>query len=242
MNNSLKIIWRKETKNILGNKRVLSIYVIFVICIPLFSLHTIRNIIDQTPRELKGEVIKYMSSFFTIYYSLPLLLFISYSAFSEVFYQEKHQGSLPTLLSAPITLTEVLVGKSLAIATFAYPLTLIDIFVFLLFLEITYVQWSFSLIDSWSILHMFTSLPLLAFGVVLLIGSFILLFRKTSIVNLIAFGIIMALMYLGGNIMKLVEDTRSLYSYLLIISIIICLLGYAIARSIHIEYVVRWSG
>lgn len=238
MKNLLKAIWKKEIKSILGNKRVVGIYAALVIGVPLLSLYSLSNAMSQAPEPFREETLKIFSNFFLLFYSIPLILFLAHSTFSEVFYQEKYSGALPTLLASPVTLRDITIGKALAIFTLAYPLTLLGASVFLLSVQLLYPEWCYSFLETYTILHLFTSLPLLGFGVVFPIGTLILICKNVMGINLISFMVIMILMFSGKNIQEAVKSTQSLYFYVLTIAFITLLSGYVINRRTHMERVI----
>ncbi|MCD6580091.1 hypothetical protein J7L48_11520 [bacterium] len=120
---------------------------------------------------------------------------------SDVFYYDKITRLLETLLTTPISLFDVLIGKSLAIALVSYILVILDQIIIITAFNLLYSNHIIVLPSSQSLIMLLTSIPIFGFSIVLIMGLISFASNKyrifSFILPLIIFGF---LFYSSANI------------------------------------------
>jgi ABC-type Na+ efflux pump permease subunit len=113
-----------------------------------------------------GILINYSVSHFT----LSWFLLFSFILFPDVFYKDKLQKILDTLFATPVSISDVLMGKSLAISVICLIIVWLEQIVIILGVNLIYKTHNILIPDLQAILISLLITPVLGFAVVLLIG------------------------------------------------------------------------
>lgn len=119
--NELCTIARKEFFQAITNKGVLISAFIFAIWFPVFTtLGILAGISGDPGTALAGHLASL---------SVVLAIFMGYLFSSDAFFREKKDGTILTLLCAPVSLRQIWEGKVLGVATAAYGMTLLSVLI-----------------------------------------------------------------------------------------------------------------
>ncbi|MCD6276158.1 MAG: ABC transporter permease subunit [Thermoplasmata archaeon] len=240
MNEQIKILLKKELSTLLRNKRIILITMIVLLSVSVVvPTYVFREMVKSTPSDIQSRLIEFSINFYLLVFMIPISLFVAYSAFTDIFYREKLSKTITTLLSAPVTLQEVLLAKALAIIAVAYPFLIISSIIFPIILKVTFPMFSFSMIKIYTILHLVLVLPLFLFGTVLLLGTLTFISKSARLINLIFFFIVMGLMFSVGRLQRFAtQNMTSIAWYIAICAVIVTSLGIGIWKHAHPEEVI----
>lgn len=158
-------ILKKEIKSIVKNK--LS-YLLFYFILPLIILIPMFNsVLKNGNIYTTGKV---LLSFSVSNFSFSFFLLFSFVLLNDVFYYDKITKLLETLLTTPVTLFQVLVEKSLAIALISYLIVFIDQIIMIFVFNILYSNHILVLPSVQSLIILLTAIPIFGFSIILIMG------------------------------------------------------------------------
>ena len=224
------IVGRKEMQEMLKTKSTL----IFALFLALFfSIIPAIGIskADDPAVSLNNSV---------FYLSLTLGVFICYMFTGQVFFREKQEKIIETLLCAPVSLRTLWLGKVLGVALPSYSFSILSAISIILISNIFSGSLLFPSVAV--ILHLLIVVPLFIASVVGLMGfvQFLLGMRENRIIGLLIFVVIFGALYGGvGGIMRSDFVVSWLHvGTLLIVSVLLVALTAYLARYLSKEKVV----
>jgi len=226
---TLLLIATKDIAELLKEQRMLLMFIVTAFILLSLPYDMVENIGRSHPFLLVQAL-----DMFMIYFSLMGILFISYAAVYRVFYREKNSGTLSALMAAPVTIRQIWLGKSLAVAVTAYlfSLLLAAAFVFL----VNHTTGLSVYPSPGAVLLLLFVNPLLAFLLVALLGILYLLI-KDEMKARIGFFI---LIFGGFYLLKAVRlpQAGQVAPYLLLLLFVLFLANVILLRLLSNERVV----
>ncbi|NPA90849.1 MAG: hypothetical protein GXO55_05305 [Chloroflexi bacterium] len=189
---SLRVIAKKEI--IYASRRPVYwvssvLLVIFVIWLSVSAATGAIQNIAQTSSDLADYLARIYPQMFFLLQPFSLFLLMSLYLFSEIFIMEKAQGRLEMLMTAPITVKNIWLGKSVSLLVLVYP--------FVLLTEVLYaVVWVYTAkglvptpfaVTAPTLLIGVLLGPMLAFAIISLLGLISFVAEQVSTVQLSAF-------------------------------------------------------
>jgi len=211
------IIMRKESKTVFRKKGYF-ISVLLFLCVDTFIIMRLYETLILKPA--------FLNLFLNIYFGRHLVfltLFLGWTLTPQMFFREKAEKTIESLLATPLTPKIVWIGKSLLVSLVAYFSAVCIIFISILILGLAY---SFEFINHTltvnSILLNFTITPLLCFTLFCLIGGIQFLTNDVRISSFVLFGIAFLYSFLALNKFSNVEvGYIELTSYVVLIIILV---------------------
>ncbi len=122
----LKVVYLKQLRDLIKGRRLL----FAILFASLFMIYfPYRLFIKMGHNEIIMETV---IDFYFIFYSIMVVLLLTFSANYNLFLQEKVAKTIHSLLSTPLDIKTIWLGKTLAIFTIGYSLSFILSFIFLL--------------------------------------------------------------------------------------------------------------
>ena len=121
----LKAIYIKELRTLFKEKRIL----FFMLLASIVMIYIPYQIFTKI--SFDEMIMARAIDFYFIFYSIIIVLFLAYAANHNLFLQEKITKTIHSLLSTPLNIKTIWLGKTLAIFTVGYILSLITSFIFL---------------------------------------------------------------------------------------------------------------
>jgi len=188
------IVARKEFKELLSERNTLLIALamtLFFSLIYSFGANRAESTLGPT-----GGVMLFLSS--------AIGVFLAYMLTGRIFFREKIDRVIETLLCSPVSIREMWTGKAVSVTALAWGLTLLGTGVMLV---ITGILSGTIPCISLLIFHIFVAVPMLIFAFVGLLGfaQFFLGMRENRIVNMVIFIPVFGTLYgvgygIGGSI------------------------------------------
>jgi len=223
------LITEKDIRELLKEQRMLMMFAITAFILLSLPYEMVADIGQRHPAVLIQAL-----DMFVIYFSLMGVIFISYAAVYRVFYREKNSGTLNALLAAPLTIRQIWLGKTLAVAAVGYFFSLILTAAFVLL--VNYTTGMPVLPSGRAIAILLSFIPLISFLLVSLLGIMYLLI-KDEMKARIAFFI---LIFGGAYSTKAVHlpSANQIIPYLLILILLLLLAVGLLLRLLTNERVV----
>lgn len=223
------VVGRKEMRELLKNKSTLIFALFFAF---FFSFPAALGIhkADEPGVSLNNLV---------FYLPLMIGIFVGYMFTGQVFFREKQEKIIETLLCAPVSLRTLWLGKVLGVALPSYSLSILSAVSITLISNI--LSGSLLFPSAAIILHLLIVVPLFIASVVGLMGfvQFLLGMRENRIVNLLIFMVIFGALYGVGGIMKSDFVVSWLHvGTLLVVSLLLVALTAYLARYLSKEKIV----
>ncbi|MDO8841159.1 ABC transporter permease [Methanocalculus sp.] len=159
--NERLVIARKEFLQAITNKGVLIASFIFAVWFPVFTTLGILAGTGGDPGTALGGHLANLS--------VVLALFMGYLFSSDAFFREKKDGTILTLLCAPVSIRQIWEGKVLGVSAAAYGMTIISILITVI---VAFVLSSVAITLPWLLLlHVIVILPVYAAASAGIIGS-----------------------------------------------------------------------
>lgn len=237
MKGAVLVVWRKEVRELLKSKSTL----IFTSFLALYfgSLPALGVSKAENPITFLNNSIFYLS--------LTIGLFAGYLFTGQVFFREKQERVVETLLCAPVSLRAFWLGKVLGVATPSYSLSLLATLLLVVVSNISYSP-SFSsgrlLFPSAPVLlHLLVVVPLFVASAVGLIGFLQLLLgmRENRIVGLVIFAAVFGALYGVSGAMKMSGGfvvSWSLVAAFLVVSLVLVALTAFLTKFLSKERIV----
>jgi ABC-2 type transport system permease protein len=124
-----KAIYLKQLTELFKEKRIL----VMLLLASLIMLYLPYQLFSKI--SFNESIMKTAMDFYFIFYSIMTVLLLAYSANYNIFLQDKIKKTIHSLLSTPLNIKTIWLGKTLAIFTVGYILSLILSFIFLLILN-----------------------------------------------------------------------------------------------------------
>ncbi len=223
------LIMTKDIGDLLKENRMLMMFAITAFILLSLPYDLVDNIGRSQP-----DLLVQALDMFMIYFLLMGILFISYAAVYRVFYREKNSGTLSSLLASPLTIRQIWLGKSLAVAVTGYLFSLVLAVAFVLLVNYTT---GLSVFPSWgAVAVLLLANPLLSFLFVSLLGILYLLI-KDEMKARIGFFI---LIFGGVYLIKAVHmpSASQIVPYLLVFILVLLLADGLLLRLLTNERVV----
>jgi ABC-2 type transport system permease protein len=223
------IVGRKEMREMLKNKSTLILALFLALFFSIFPAMGISKA-DDPAVSLNNSV---------FYLSLTLGVFICYMFTGQVFFREKQEKIIETLLCAPVSLRTLWFGKVLGVAMPSYSFSILSAISIILISNIFSRTFLFPSVAV--ILHLLIIVPLFIASVVGLMGfvQFLLGMRENRIIGLLIFVVIFGALYGMGGIMR--SDFVGSWLHviaLLIASVLLVALTAYLARYLSKEKIV----
>lgn len=159
--NERLVIARKEFRQAITNRGVLIAGFIFAIWFPVF---TTLGILAGTEGDPGTALAGHLANL-----SVVLALFMGYLFSSDAFFREKKDGTIVTLLCAPVSLRQIWEGKVLGVSAAAYGMTIISVIITVL---VAFALTPGAITLPWLLLlHVIVILPIFAAASAGIIGS-----------------------------------------------------------------------
>jgi ABC-2 type transport system permease protein len=218
--NGVLVVGRKEMRELLKNRGTLLSALLFASFFGIFPALSAYN--SDNPAVSLNNLIFYLS--------LTLGAFIGYLFTGQVFFREKQEKIIETLLCAPVSLRIVWLGKMLGVAMPSYVLSILSSVSIILILNIPS---SAPVVPSAAIIfHLLLVVPLFIASIVGLIGFVQLLLgmRENRIVSLLIFMVIFGALYGVRGIMRsdLVVSWMHVGTLLIVSLLLAALTGYSV--------------
>jgi ABC-2 type transport system permease protein len=223
------IVGRKEMREMLKNKSTLILALFLALFFSIFPAMGISKA-DDPAVSLNNSV---------FYLSLTLGVFICYMFTGQVFFREKQEKIIETLLCAPVSLRTLWFGKVLGVAMPSYSFSILSAISIILISNIFSRTFLFPSVAV--ILHLLIIVPLFIASVVGLMGfvQFLLGMRENRIIGLLIFVVIFGALYGMGGIMRSDFVVSWLHVIaLLIASVLLVALTAYLARYLSKEKIV----
>jgi len=224
------VVGRKEMREILKTKSTLIVALFLALFFSTFPALGISKA-DNPAVSLNNSV---------FYLSLTIGIFVGYIFTGQVFFREKQEKIIETLLCAPVSLRTLWLGKVLGVALPSYSFSLLSAVLISLISNI----FSSSLLfpSAAIIFHLLIVVPLFIASVVGLMGfvQFLLGMRENRIIGLLIFIVIFGALYGGvGGIMRSDFFVSWLHvGILLVVSVVLVALTAYLARYLSKEKIV----
>ncbi len=161
----------KDLKELFKEGRMLLMFALtsfIILSLPLEQLD------DFALRE--PVLVQTLLDLFVLYYSIMVVLFISYAAVYRVFYREKNTGTLTSLLATPLSIRQIWFAKTLAVFLAGYGLSALLIIAVTVYLN--YVSAAAILLPSdYALVSYFVVNPILMFLLIGILGVLYLLIK-----------------------------------------------------------------
>lgn len=225
------IVW-KEFQEIRGNKSILFVAVSFPLIFTYIGMYSMFVLKDATQKTTYSNLIDNM----VLYVAFLTTIYIGYILTSQLFYKEKTNKTIETLLCTPLDLKSIWLGKIIAIFSIAY---LISLLFGLGTLFVINFNLSTKMIPSTiGLFLIFIVLPLLGFAVFGILGFINLWLLKPYIVNIASLLIFIAIVTSVGNNLTAISLNWSLTSMLLGFSLLLLLITGSCIRFLNKERII----
>ncbi|HUV37527.1 MAG TPA: hypothetical protein VMX58_11355 [Patescibacteria group bacterium] len=185
----LRIIYRHQLKALIGDKRILMMVLVAGV-IMLYLPVTIFSALSGMERIVRASV-----DFYCVFYSILAALILAYAANYNVFLQEKTNRTIHSLLSTPLTLRRVWFGKTLAVFTVGYSLSIGLSVLFLFVINNRLDTPGFVYPSIHAVISLVLINPVICFLIIGIIGIMTLISRDEMKVRIGFFLFIFALLY-----------------------------------------------
>jgi ABC-2 type transport system permease protein len=184
----LKIVYINEIRRLVKEKRILMMILVtgFVMTYLPFQLFSKISELNY--------ILNMAVEFYTVFYSMVAVFFIAYSANYNVFLQEKTNKTIHSLLSTPLDIKTIWFGKSLAIFTLGYCLSLVLSAIFITMINFMFSDTGVIVPSMYGFIALFLFNPVMTFSIVGIIGLLTLISRDETKVRIGTFLFIFALM------------------------------------------------
>ncbi len=184
------IIARKDISEALCSKSAY-VYVLFLFFIALSYFDGFRNVMSNLTKQMGNpvELQQPIKSFLNgVAYTLPLVLSMLFCSFLSAYsvIMDKAKRTLESLLATPLSLRQIWIGKSLAVALPGIVVTLVILFLALVVLNIVFIAPTVGGFIMPSVLSLVTALiivPVMVFLVVLIVSFLQLIMANPRIAN-----------------------------------------------------------
>lgn len=185
------IVARKEIKEIITTKSKIIAGLGFTLYFSMFSALALVK---------SGSIATLNNSVF--YLALVIGIFTAYIFSGQVFFREKREGVIETLLCTPLSLRALMLGKVIGVTVPAYLLSLLS--VISIIVATNYFSHSLLLPSPVILLHIFLAVPAFIASAIALMGFLQLLLgmRENQIINLLLFAVLFGALFGMGGIMK----------------------------------------
>lgn len=219
MSNLLPLL-KKDIKQLLTEGRML-----LMLALTGFILLSMPFDMFETAAFNRTHTLQIVLDYFLSYYSIAIVLFISYAAIYRVFYREKNNATMPALLATPVSLRRIWLGKSLAVSFVSYIIAVLFSLVFII-LANYYAKAPTVLPSPQSILIFFTLIPANTLLIVALSGLLYLIIKDEMKVRIAFFIMIFGTVYLArrGGILGEINPLVFLSALLLLFALTLFIL------------------
>jgi ABC-2 type transport system permease protein len=132
--------------------------------------------------------------FYTVFYSMVSVFLLAYSANYNVFLQEKTNRTIHCLLSTPLNIRIIWLGKSLAVFSIGYCLSFVLSALFIILINYMYNDDAVIIPSVYGFVSLFLFNPVISFSIVGIIGLLTLISRDETKVRIGSFLFIFALL------------------------------------------------
>ena len=184
-------IVRKDLKELFREGRMLFMFAMTGFIILSLPLEQVDSLTARQP-----VLIQVLLDLFVVYYSILVVLFISYAAVYRIFYREKNSASLASLLATPLSIRQIWAGKTLAVFLSGYGLAFVLIVVatgYLNYMHPGAMIWP----SGYALIGFLVVDPILMFLLIGTLGLFYLLIKDEMKARVGFFILIFATFYLA---------------------------------------------
>lgn len=220
------IIASEELKRIWCYKRNVAIivaFMMFIIVVPVVVLNAALQEVPASSPISRFELLKAFVKIFLFSYSIALAAFLVHGISMDVFISDKKEKALEVLLSGPVSLRGLWLGKTLSLFLVSYPCALFATIAFIISGNYV-VTGSISYLPDYAMwAYLFTILPLLCFFIIGITGIGQLVARRFTGVNFMLFLVAFIVMFIPSFIMQkfaTVNTGKFIFLYTLITVII----------------------
>ncbi len=228
--------------------------VVFVIWLSVSTATNAIRGIAQTSPDLSDYMARIYPQMFFLLQPFSLFLLMSLYLFSEIFIMEKAQGRLEMLMTAPITVKDIWMGKSVSLLALVYPFVLLTEGVYAgvwMYTVQDYVSASFPITFQTLLIGVLFG-PLLAFAIISLLGLISFVSEQVSTVQLSAFFVSFGAAFGGSYLLswlqkRLFVQRMDLIRWQIVVGALIltCIIGgiiWVLQRQIEKDRIARTFG
>ena len=177
MSNTLKV-FREEMRRLTDYNKNIGVTLIMSIGVPLFYVGFVASSMKKGvfPVDVR-LMVEGMTNVYGFIYILVIALFPLMMLNLDTFITDKQQKAMETLLTTPLKLKDILLGKSIALFVFTYPFTLLSFLIFLLFIDLFLIHEIYlPHVLVW--VFCFTLVPLITFLTSVISGMGVLIMKR----------------------------------------------------------------
>ncbi|MCK4233020.1 hypothetical protein KAX75_01210 [candidate division WOR-3 bacterium] len=225
-----KKILKKEIRSILREKaQYLFVYLFLPIAIFGFTFY------QTVKMGGYGFMGKILVNFSVSHFSLSWFLLFSFIVLPDVFYRDKLQKILESLLTTPVALSEVLIGKSLAITLISLLIVWLEQVLMLLGVNLLYPNYNLLFPDLPAILIGFFIIPIFGFSFILITGITAFSSDKYRILSFILPSAVMGFFFFSAYKMKTFQPTWIVFYIDAFISLVLLLISLTLLMRLSKE-------
>ena len=218
--NKIFTVARKETKGIVKTKSQMLVGIFFALWFSVMTAPVVKTVEESAVFDQFNNLL--------FYFVLMLGIFMGYLFSGRVFFNEKREGIIETLLCTPLSLRQIWSGKVVGVTIPAY---LISLLTAALITIIANIFSTSMLLPSPAIaLHIFLVVPAFIAAAVGLLGfgHSLLGMRENQIINLLIFGALFGALAFTKNIMagSFVVSWMAVGVLLLVAVLLLALISY----------------
>lgn len=222
------IIAQEEFKRIISYNKNIVITFLFLLFFTFVPAFMFNKIIEELSLELlipTDKLVNDLYKFYIFTFLLSCAMLVIYTVSMDTFLSDKKERALDALLSTPISLSDLWIGKSLALFALSYITCVLAALGFALILFVLFQSWP----SDWATwIYLFTIFPIMSISLIALGGIGQLVSKRFVGVNMTLFFIGFTVMFISSF---LVERLLTVNSLLLLgifaaISLLIVLANY----------------
>lgn len=177
MSNTLKV-FKEEMRRLTDYNKNIGVTLIMSIGVPLFYVGFIASFMKKGTFPVDARLmVEGMTNIYGFIYIFVIALFPLMMLNLDTFITDKQQKAMETLLTTPLKLKDILLGKSIALFVFTYPFVLLSLLVFLLFIDL-FLMHEVYLPNALIWVFCFTLVPLITFLTSVISGMGVLIMKR----------------------------------------------------------------
>lgn len=229
----LKIIYIRQLRELLNEKRTF-VMILMAGIIMIFMPFQFFSSLQESPLLFNTAI-----DFYFTFYSIIIVLMLGYSANHTLFLREKTTKTLHSLLSTPLDIKTIWMGKIMAIFSIGYVLSLLLSFLFLILIHQVFDPVVAILPTLQGYLSLFVINPIISMSILGLLGIFTLISKDELILKYGFFIIIFGTIYFFKPDKITIGNSIILFQFAL--SIVLVIINYLCSKLLSNEKIILSS-